>query len=166
MKNLSQVLHFGSKNSIDKVISHFPKNEIEVNGNQVKFSDMSSKLFDTLKEIGINGSEYSVQCPPDFTIKIKLQDENEFVLIVKEIITFPTVSKTKIYTILRLVVNENLVNFYQHLDYVLNTEDFKIKTAEIHSCFGEADIRDTYSLVIESVGDYLRDIYDFKGTIY
>ena len=165
MKNISQILHFGSQKAIDKVISHFPKDEIEVNGCEVKFSDMSSKLFDTLKELEIDGSEYSVQCPPDFTIKIKLQDGNEFTLTVKEIVTFPTVGKTKIFTILRLIVNENLVNFYQHLDYVPNTEDFKIRTAEINSCFGEGDVRDTYTLVIEGSGKYLRNIYDFKGVI-
>lgn len=167
MKNLSQVIHFGSKKSIEKVIFHFPKNEIEVNGNQVKFSDMSSKLFDTLKELEIADSEYSVQCPPDFTIKVKLLDGNKFTLTVKEVMTFPILKKANIktFTILRLVVDENLIHFYQHLDYVLNTEDFNIKAAEIHSCFGEGDVRDTYSLIVGGVGKYLRNIYDFNGVI-
>lgn len=167
MKNLSQTLYFGSDKAIEKVISYFPKDEIEVNGFEIKFSDRSYKLFDTLKKLGIDGSEYSVQCPSDFTIPVKLQDGNEFSLTIKEIITFPILKKSNIktFTILRLVVNENLVNFYQHLDCVPNTENFKLRAAEIHSCFGKEDVRDTYRLIIEGAGKYLRNIYDFKGVI-
>lgn len=160
MKNLSQTLHFGSNEAIKKVISHFPKDEIEINGFEIKFSDMSSKLFDTLKELEIDGSEYSVQCPSDFTIKVKLEDGKGFTLNVKEIISFPTVGKTKIFTILRLKRNENLVSSYKHLIPDSNTD---ILTAEINSCFGEGDVRDNYSLVIQ--GNGTKKIHSFKGVI-